>query len=71
MSLVTGRRVKGLLKLGARFQLLARIISLNLHRSELTGELTDLLHSDTLSDNNSKAGCVASVCLPGMRLACC
>ncbi len=33
MSLVTGRHVKGLHKLGACFQLLAYIISLNLQRS--------------------------------------
>ncbi len=65
MSLVTGRHVKGLHKLGACFQLLARIISLNLQRSQLTGEFTHLLRSDTLSDDSLRAGCAAfvSACL--------
>jgi len=66
MGLVTGRLVKGLHKLGACFQLLARIISLNLQRSQLTGELTHLLHGDALSDNSSRAGCAACVCLAGL-----
>ncbi len=69
MSLVTGRPVKGLHKLGACFQLLACIISLNLQCSQLTGELTDLLRGDTLSANSqgqARSGCAACICLPGL-----
>jgi len=66
MSLVTGRPVQGLHKLSADFQLLAHIISLNLQRSQLTGELTHLLHIDTLSDNSLRAGCAACICLPAL-----
>ena len=57
MSLITGRRVKGLHKLGACFQVLACIILFNLQSSQLTGELTHLLRSNVLSDNSSRAGC--------------
>ena len=66
MSFVTRRPVKGLHKLGACFQLLACIISLNLQRSQLTGELAHLLRSDVFSNNSLRAGCAACVCLPDL-----